>query len=82
MDADGADERGDGVAFDAGEHGDGAAFDAEQLGPGGKLGSFSVRVEPEEHLVSVCLEEATGRVCLLLNNITTGARRISVIDVV
>ena len=61
---------------------DGAAFDAEQLGPGGKLGSFSVRVEPEEHLVSVCLEEATGRVCLLLNNITTGARRISVIDVV
>ncbi|KAM5542047.1 hypothetical protein V8D89_004357 [Ganoderma adspersum] len=61
---------------------DAAAFDAEQLGPEGRLGSFSVQVEPEEHLVSVCLEEATGRVCLLLNNITTGARRISVIDVV
>lgn len=62
--------------------GDGAAFGADELGPGGRLGSFSVRVEPEEHLVSVCLEEATGRVCLLLNNRTTGARRISVIDVV
>ncbi len=61
---------------------DGVAFDAEELGPGGKLGSFSVRVEPHEHLVSVCLEEGSGRLCLLLNNITTGARRISVIDVV
>ncbi|KAI0695090.1 hypothetical protein C8T65DRAFT_665894 [Cerioporus squamosus] len=48
----------------------------------GKLGSFSVTLNPEEHLVNLCLEESSGRVCLLLNNITTGTRRIAVIDAV
>ncbi|KAI0628837.1 hypothetical protein C8Q77DRAFT_342776 [Trametes polyzona] len=48
----------------------------------GRLGSFTVTLDPEEHLVNLCLEEGSGRVCLLLNNIVTGGRRISVIDVV
>ncbi|KAI0738043.1 hypothetical protein C8Q80DRAFT_1114540 [Daedaleopsis nitida] len=57
-------------------------FDASELGLRGKLGSFSVTLDPEEHLVSLCLEEGSGRVCLLLNNIKTGRRRISVIDAI
>ncbi|KAI0648495.1 hypothetical protein C8Q79DRAFT_906018 [Trametes meyenii] len=48
----------------------------------GRMGGFTVTLDPEEHLVSVCMDEASGRVCLLLNNIVTGARRISVIDAV
>ena len=53
-----------------------------ELGRRGRLGSFTVTLDPEEHLVSLCLEESSGRVCLLLNNITTGARRICVIDAI
>ena len=64
---------------------DGVAEDGEdedELGTRGRLGSFSVAVDPAERLVSLCLEECSGRVCLLLNNVTTGARRISIIDAV
>ncbi|KAI0806692.1 hypothetical protein C8Q74DRAFT_1223864 [Fomes fomentarius] len=61
---------------------DDAEFGAGDLGVRGKLGSFSVALDPEEHLVSLCMEESSGRVCLLLNNIITGARRICVIDAV
>ncbi|KAI0657145.1 hypothetical protein C8Q70DRAFT_920255 [Cubamyces menziesii] len=57
-------------------------FGSEELGVSGCLGSFTVALDPEEHLVNLSLEEGSGRVCLLLNNIMTGARRISVIDVV
>ena len=62
--------------------GDAYELGADELGARGRLGSFSVRLDPEEHLVSLCLEEGSGRICLLLNNITTGVRRISVIDAV
>ena len=57
-------------------------FEPGELWLQGKLGSFSVTLDPEEHLVNLCLEENSGRVCLLLNNITTGARRVAVIDAV
>lgn len=57
-------------------------YGAADLGVRGKLGSFSVTLDPEEHLVSLCMEESSGRVCLLLNNIITGARRICVIDAI
>ena len=57
-------------------------FGREALGVTGRIGSFMVALDPEEHLVNLCLEEGSGRVCLLLNNIVTGARRISVIDAV
>ncbi|KAH9857457.1 hypothetical protein C2E23DRAFT_719497 [Lenzites betulinus] len=57
-------------------------FGGGELGMYGRLGSFTVTLDPEEHLVNLCLEEGSGRVCLLLNNIMTGSRRISVIDVV
>ncbi|KAL7282884.1 hypothetical protein ACG7TL_002299 [Trametes sanguinea] len=57
-------------------------FGREALGMTGRIGSFMVALDPEEHLVNLCLEESSGRVCLLLNNIVTGARRISVIDAV
>ncbi|KAI0355168.1 hypothetical protein OH77DRAFT_1455289 [Trametes cingulata] len=57
-------------------------FGGGELGVHGRLGSFTVTLDPEEHLVNLCLEEGSGRVCLLLNNIMTGARRISVIDAV
>ncbi|KAL1947142.1 hypothetical protein VTO73DRAFT_14103 [Trametes versicolor] len=57
-------------------------FEEGELGVHGRLGSFTVTLDPEEHLVNLCLEEGSGRVCLLLNNIVTGARRICVIDVV
>ncbi|KAI0823841.1 hypothetical protein BC628DRAFT_483236 [Trametes gibbosa] len=57
-------------------------FGGGELGMYGRLGSFTVTLNPEEHLVNVCLEEGSGRVCLLLHNIMTGARRISVIDVI
>ena len=54
----------------------------DELGMRGRLGSFTVSLDPAEHLVSLCLEESTGRVCLLLNNVNTGARRVSIIDAV
>ncbi|KAI0781545.1 hypothetical protein BD413DRAFT_489629 [Trametes elegans] len=57
-------------------------FGAAELGGRGCLGSFSVQLDPQEHLLNLCLDEASGRVCLLLNNILTGARRITVIDAV
>ncbi|KAI0333092.1 hypothetical protein GY45DRAFT_1297732 [Cubamyces sp. BRFM 1775] len=57
-------------------------FGGRELGVSGCLGSFVVALDPEEHLVNLSLEEGSGRVCLLLNNIMTGARRISVIDAV
>ncbi|KAI0668315.1 hypothetical protein C8Q78DRAFT_979827, partial [Trametes maxima] len=62
----------------------GGGGDAELGGRAGRgrMGGFTVTLDPEEHLVSVCMDEASGRVCLLLNNIVTGARRISVIDAV
>ncbi|KAI8974222.1 hypothetical protein BD414DRAFT_498506 [Trametes punicea] len=61
---------------------DDPGFGGEELGVGGRLGSFTVALDPEEHLVNLCLDDASGRVCLLLNNIMTGERRISVIDAV
>ncbi|KAH9915269.1 uncharacterized protein BXZ73DRAFT_106241 [Epithele typhae] len=57
-------------------------IDGLELGHAGRLGSFSVELDPAEHLVNLCLEESSGRVCLLLNNIITGARRISIVDAV
>ncbi|RPD69118.1 hypothetical protein L226DRAFT_540122 [Lentinus tigrinus ALCF2SS1-7] len=57
-------------------------YEPGELWVRGKLGSFSVTLDREEHLVNLCLEESSGRVCLLLNNITTGARRIAVVDTV
>ena len=70
-----------GAGYSGGGDGDVSGdTDAEELGLRGKLGSFSVALDPAEHLVSLCLEESSGRVCLLLNNVATGARRISIID--
>ncbi|CDO71929.1 hypothetical protein BN946_scf184940.g76 [Trametes cinnabarina] len=65
-----------------GLHEDDPDFGREGIGVSGRIGSFMVALDPEEHLVNLCLEESSGRVCLLLNNIVTGARRISVIDAV
>lgn len=46
----------------------------------GKLGSFAINLDPREHLVNVCLDEGSGRISLLLNDISGGGKRLVIVD--